>query len=502
MSKTLVLQNSLSRKKEEFIPLEKGYVGMYVCGPTVYSNVHLGNIRTFVSFDMIYRHLIYLGYQVRYVRNVTDVGHLTGDSDDGDDKISERARLEKIEPMEVVQKYTLHFHEMARIFNMLPPSIEPRATGHIIEQIEMVEAIIDNGFGYVSNGSVYFDTAAFMKKYDNYGKLSGRIVEDLLVESRDNLKKQNEKKNPSDFAIWMKAGDNHLMKWNSPWSIGFPGWHLECSAMSTKYLGKTFDIHGGGNDLKFPHHENEIAQSIGSCGCSPAKYWLHTNMLLLNGKKMSKSDGNTVTAKQLFDGTSEHATKPYTPMVIRFFMLQAHYGSTLDMSDNALQGAEKGYQRLMEANRTLQKIDHHYSGPVSAVNEQILTGVKAVIEEMNDDFNSPKAMARLFELVPIINSYHAGKEEFKQVSDKAIEGLKKCFTDVLFDIFGLVDEMASVQESASGEKMSGVMELVLDLRQNARTNKDWPTSDKIRDALNALEIVVKDEKEGSSWTTK
>ena len=501
MSKVLRLQNSLSRQKEDFVPLEEGYVGMYVCGPTVYSNVHLGNIRTFVSFDMIFRYLKYLGYKVRYVRNVTDVGHLTGDSDDGDDKISERARLEKIEPMEVVQKYTLHFHEMARIFNMQPPSIEPRATGHIIEQIEMVKAIIDNGFGYEKNGSVYFDTGAFMKKHDDYGKLSGRIVEELLSESRE-LKNQSEKKNPSDFAIWMKADETHLMKWKSPWSIGFPGWHLECSAMSTKYLGQTFDIHGGGNDLKFPHHENEIAQSIGSCGCSPAKYWLHTNMLLLNGKKMSKSDGNTVTAKQLFEGTSEHVTKSYSPMVIRFFMLQAHYGSTLDMSDKALQAAEKGYQRLMEANRVLQKIEHSYTGEVSTVNDQILNGTQAVIEEMNDDFNSPKAMARLFELVPVINSYASGKEEFLKVSNEAIEALKKCFNDVLFEIFGLRDELSSGESGASVGKLSGVMDLVLDLRQSARANKDWPTSDKIRDVLKELEIVVKDGKDGSTWTIK
>tara|TARA_Y100000385_G_C13099704_1_gene643724 strand:- start:1743 stop:3248 length:1506 start_codon:yes stop_codon:yes gene_type:complete len=501
MSKALVLQNSLSRKKEEFVPIEEGYIGMYVCGPTVYSNVHLGNIRTFVSFDMIFRHLKYLGYKVRYVRNVTDVGHLTGDSDDGDDKISERARLEKIEPMEVVQKYTNHFHDMARIFNMLPPSIEPRATGHIIEQIEMVQAIINNGFGYEKNGSVYFDTAAFMVQHDDYGKLSGRIVEDLLVESRD-LKNQSDKKNPSDFAIWMKADDTHLMKWDSPWSIGFPGWHLECSAMSTKYLGETFDIHGGGNDLKFPHHENEIAQSISSCGCSPAKYWLHTNMLLLNGKKMSKSDGNTVTAKQLFEGTSEHVTKSYSPMVIRFFMLQAHYGSTLDMSDTALQAAEKGYQRLMEANRVLQKIEHNYTGTYSSINDQIENGIKSVFEEMNDDFNSPKALARLFELVPVINSYADGKEEFMQVSQEAMNSLKKCFSDILFDVFGLKDELSSGENGINTNKLSGVMDLVLDLRQSARENKDWPASDKIRDTLSELEIVVKDGKEGSSWTIK
>lgn len=500
MSNNITLYNSLSRQKEVFTPLEEGFIGMYVCGPTVYSNVHLGNIRTFTSFDLIFRYLQYKGYKVRYVRNVTDVGHLTGDSDDGEDKISVKARQERIEPMEVVQKYTLHFHEMAKVFNLLPPSIEPRATGHIIEQIEMVQTIINNGFGYEKNGSVYFDTAAFMAKYDDYGKLSGRIVEDLLVETRDNLKNQSEKKNPSDFAIWMKADDSHLMKWNSPWSVGFPGWHLECSAMSTKYLGENFDIHGGGNDLKFPHHENEIAQGVASCGCSPAKYWLHTNMLLLNGKKMSKSDGNTVTAKQLFDGSSEHVTKAYSPMVIRFFILQAHYRSTLDMSDTALQAAEKGYQRLMEAYRTLQTLEP--SGTESNINTKIQEGIKAVFAEMDDDFNSPKALARMFELVPIINSSAAGKEEFKNISSTSLDQLKECFSTILFDIFGLKDELAGGDQNKTGDKLSGVMELVLDLRQSARANKDWPTSDKIRDTLSALEIVVKDGKEGSSWTLK
>ena len=498
----LSVYNSLSRKKEEFVPLEKGFVGMYVCGPTVYSNVHLGNIRTFTSFDLIYRYLKYIGYKVRYVRNVTDVGHLTGDSDIGEDKISAKARQERIEPMEVAQKYTLHFHEIVSLFNLLPPSIEPRATGHIIEQIEMVQAILDNGFAYVKNGSVYFDTDSFMKKHDDYGKLSGRIVEDLLAETRSELKNQQEKKNTSDFAIWIKADDTHLMKWNSPWSVGFPGWHLECSAMSTKYLGETFDIHGGGTDLKFPHHENEIAQSISSCGYSPAKYWFHTNMLLLNGKKMSKSDGNTITAQQLFEGNSEHVTKAYSAMTIRFFMLQAHYRSTLDMSDTALQAAEKGYQRLMEANRILQKIEHKEPSQTSDYEERILEGIKSVFDEMDDDFNSPKALARLFELVPIINSYVDCKEEFMAITTSTIDSLRKCFSEVLFDIFGLQDELESTGNNKTTDKLSGVMGLVLDLRQNARANKDWPVSDKIRDALSDLEIVVKDGKEGSKWSVK
>lgn len=498
----LVIYNSLSRQKEIFEPITEGFIGMYVCGPTVYSDVHLGNIRTFASFDLIYRHLLYLGYKVRYVRNITDVGHLTGDSDEGEDKMSKAARLERIEPMEIAQKYSNHFHEMMAVFNALRPSIEPRATGHIIEQIEMVKAIIDNGFGYESNGSVYFDTQAFMKKHEDYGKLSGRIVDDLLVETRDDLKNQDEKKNPSDFAIWMKSDASHLMKWPSPWSEGFPGWHLECSAMSTKYLGTYFDIHGGGNDLKFPHHENEIAQNVGACGCSPAKYWLHTNMLLLNGKKMSKSDGNTLTAKQLFEGDSVHVSKSYSPMVVRFFMLQAHYRSTLDMSDTALLAAEKGYQRLMEANRLLQNFKHQAPKELSGVDQRIKEGVASVFSELNDDFNSPKALARMFELVPVVNSYAAGKEEFLAISEESLEALKKCFSDVLFNILGLKDEYDEGGNKKVVSQLSEVMSLVLDLRQQARENKDWGTSDQIRDGLTTAGILVKDSKEGSTWSFK
>lgn len=496
----LSLYNSLSREKELFVPIEEGFIGMYVCGPTVYSDVHLGNIRTFTSFDLIYRYLLHLGYDIRYVRNITDVGHLVGDSDEGEDKISQKARQEKIEPMEVVQKYTNDFQNMMRTFNILPPSIEPRATGHIIEQIEMIQAIIDNRFAYECNGSVYFDTQAFMKKHDDYGKLSGRVIEELISESRDDLKKQDEKKCPSHFAIWIKADDSHLMKWNSQWSEGFPGWHLECSAMSTKYLGEKFDIHGGGNDLKFPHHENEIAQSIAACGCGPAKYWLHTNMLLLNGKKMSKSDGNTVTARQLFEGKSDHVTKAYSPMAVRFFMLQAHYGSELNMSDKALQGAEKGYQRLIEANRILQKIDRQPSASISSIDGDIIEGIDAVFRELDDDFNSPKALARMFELVPIVNNYASGKAEFLSISEATFEKLKKCFSDVLFDIFGLKDELESGGNDKITEGLAGVMELVLELRQNARANKDWTTSDKIRDALAEANILVKDGKDGSTWS--
>ena len=493
----LAVFNSLSKEKETFRSINEGLVGMYVCGPTVYSDVHLGNIRTFMSFDIIFRYLKHLGYKVRYVRNITDVGHLVGDADEGEDKIAARAKLENLEPMEVVQKYSNGFQQMMRIFNIQQPSIEPRATGHIIEQIEMIEEIIKNGYGYEKNGSVYFDTLKFSEERGTYGQLSGRILEDLLQETRD-LKNQQEKKNSADFAIWMKADDRHLMKWNSPWSVGFPGWHLECSAMSTKYLGTHFDIHGGGNDLKFPHHENEVAQNEAACGCSPAKYWLHANMLLMNGRKMSKSDGNTISAEGLFSGESEHVEKAYSPMVVRFFMLQAHYRSTLDLSNEALLAAEKGYKKLMDANRYLQDITHSYDEDVSEVDGKILALVEATFDELNDDFNTPKALARLFELVPIVNSYKDDKEGFRQIAGATIDILKKCFEDVLFSILGLSDEQATTGTSA-GESLEGIMQLIIELRQEARTNKDWGTADKIRDTLAAQKIIIKDGKEGTTW---
>ena len=493
----LKLYNSLSKEKESFQPINEGAVGMYVCGPTVYSDVHLGNIRTFMSFDVIYRYLKYLGYKVRYVRNITDVGHLVGDLDEGEDKIAKRAKLENIEPMEVVQKYTNGFHDMMRTFNISNPSIEPTATGHIMEQIQMVQDIIDNGYGYVENGSVYFDTMKFHKDHNTYGNLSGRILEDLLSETRD-LKNQSEKRNPADFAIWMKADDRHLMKWSSQWSVGFPGWHLECSAMSTKYLGKHFDIHGGGNDLKFPHHENEVAQNMGACGCAPAKYWLHANMLLMNGRKMSKSDGNTISAYDLFSGQSEHVSKGYSPMAVRFFMLMAHYRSTLDLSDKALEAAEKGYKKLMDAHRYLQQLKHDPTVTVSDVDEKIKGLVGQVFEELDDDFNTPKALARLFELVPIVNSYRDNKPGFRDVTQERLDALKKCFQDVLINIMGLNDEL-STEGDGHGEALDGVMKLVIDLRQTARANKDWATADKIRDDLAAHNLVIKDGKEGTTW---
>lgn len=492
----LYIYNSLSREKELFSPLIPGKIGMYVCGPTVYNDVHLGNCRTFISFDIIYRYLKALGYQVRYVRNITDVGHLL---DDGEDRMSKGARLDNLEPMEVAQKYTLGFHKMMEIFNTLPPSIEPRATGHIPEQIEMVQQILNNGYAYISNGSVYFDTVKFSADTKIYGKLSGRVIEELMAESRDNLKNQDEKKHPSDFAIWMKASDEHLMRWNSPWSVGFPGWHLECSAMSTKYLGEQFDIHGGGNDLKFPHHENEIAQNMGACHCQPARWWMHTNMLLLNGKKMSKSDGNTISPAELFSGNSPHVSKGYHPMVVRFFMLQSHYRSPNDLTDEALLAAEKGYYRLMEAWKILQNWDKADGAPGnSPLDTEIKQTIQQTFNDMDDDFNVPKALSRIFDIVPKINSLKTGQIDSREISPEGLQLLKDHMQLFLFDIFGLKYEDKSSDQKS--HLLEGLMDLILELRQNARNNKDWTTSDKIREHLSKLKIQIKDEKEGSSWS--
>lgn len=501
MENTLKIYNSLSREKEVFTPLNEGRIGMYVCGPTVYSDVHLGNCRTFTSFDVIYRYLMYAGYKVRYVRNITDVGHLEGDSDEvgTEDKISKKARLESLEPMEIAQKYANGFHDMMRIFNTLPPSIEPRATGHIPEQIKMVQDIIDNGYAYVVNGSVYFDTLKFIEETKAYGQLSGRKVDDLLAESRDDLKNQSEKRHPADFAIWMKAAPSHLMRWASPWSEGFPGWHLECSAMSTKYLGETFDIHGGGNDLKFPHHENEIAQNMGSCNCSGARYWMHANMLLMNGRKMSKSDGNTITPRQLFTGDSPHISKGYSPMVVKFFMLQSHYRSTLDLTDEALQAAEKGYKRLMEGNKLLQEMAHPGQGKPGPLDEALNKLVDQVHTEMDDDFNTPKALAVLFDIVTKVNSLHAGHLKLTDLTEATLDRLKQTMSSFVDDIFALEDEGVA-GENNGDSPMDGLMELIIDIRSEARANKDWGTSDKIRDALQEIGIVLKDSKEGTSWT--
>jgi cysteinyl-tRNA synthetase len=489
----LTIYNSLTGQKEEFKPIHEGRVGMYVCGPTVYNDVHLGNCRTFVNFDVIYRYLLHCGYKVRYVRNITDVGHLL---DDGEDRMAKGARLEQLEPMEVAQKYSNGFHDMMAIFNSLKPSIEPRATGHIPEQIEMVQEIIDNGYGYEKNGSVYFDVLKFAQKTGVYGKLSGRIIEDLMNETRE-LKKQDEKNHPADFAIWMKASPEHLMHWKSPWSVGFPGWHLECSAMSTKYLGKTFDIHGGGGDLKFPHHENEVAQNFGACGCQPANYWMHANMLLLYGKKMSKSDGNTISPPELFAGNSAHISKGYSPMVVRFFFLQAHYRSTLDITDEALQAAEKGYKRLMEAHKILQLLTTDGKNAANSDQEKEVNElINGAFEDMSEDFNAPKAMSRLFELASKINAFKGGQLNISEITEGSLERLKKTFNDFIFNILGFKDEATS---DSGSQALEGVMQLVIDLRAQARSNKDFATSDKIRDGLKDAGIQLKDSKEGTSW---
>ncbi|MBK8196288.1 MAG: cysteine--tRNA ligase [Lewinellaceae bacterium] len=494
--RAIKLHNSLSGKKEVFQSLAPGRVGMYVCGPTVYSDVHLGNCRTFVSFDIIYRYLMHSGYKVRYVRNITDVGHLL---DDGEDRMSKGARLSQLEPMEVAQKYTVGFHDIMRIFNTLPPSIEPRATGHIPEQVEMVQAILDRGYAYEKNGSVYFDVIKFARENPAvYGQLSGRVIDELLAESRENLKHQDEKNHPADFAIWIKASEEHIMRWNSPWSIGFPGWHLECSAMSTKYLGKTFDIHGGGGDLKFPHHENEVAQNHGSCGCQPANYWLHANMLLLNGRKMSKSEGNTISPAELFSGDSPFISKGYSPMVVKFFMLMAHYRSTLDITDEALQAAEKGFRKLMETNKLLQATSisaRDFDGSESDTDRAILALIDDGYKGMDDDFNTAIALASLNEIGGYVNKLVNKQLAEGDIAPWVLERMKTAFTNFIYDIFGLQDESAGAADGT----VEGLMRLVLDIRANAREQKDWTTSDKIRDALTEVGIQVKDGKEGVSW---
>jgi cysteinyl-tRNA synthetase len=495
--RNLQIYNSLSGKKETFEPLHIDHVGMYVCGPTVYNDVHLGNCRTFTSFDVIYRYLLHCGLKVRYVRNITDVGHLT---DDGEDRMAKGAKIAQLEPMEVAQRYTVGFHDMMRVFNNLTPSIEPRATGHIPEQIEMVQEILNRGLAYEQNGSVYFNVPKFAESFPGvYGSVSGRVLDDLYQETRT-LKNQDEKAHPADFAIWMKARPEDIMVWKSPWSVGFPGWHLECSAMSTKYLGSNFDIHGGGNDLKFPHHENEIAQNHGACGCHPANYWLHANMLLLNGKKMSKSDGNTITPVQLFTGESSFVSKGYSPMVVRFFMLQAHYRSTLDITDEGLLAAEKGYRKLMEFNKLLQSIP---SSAITATAETdtdraILDCIQNAFEGMNDDFNTAIALAALNDLSSYINKLANQQLAPSEISPWVLERAKVAVNDLIANVFGLLDDTSG--GGKEDNTIEGLMNLILELRASARANKDWPTSDKIRDALTEIGVTVKDGKEGASWS--
>ncbi len=487
-TQTLKIYNSLSSKKETFKPINEGYIGMYVCGPTVYSNVHLGNVRTFMSFDMIFRYFKHLGYKVRYVRNITDAGHLENDADEGEDRIAKKARLEQIEPMEVVQMYTVDFHNTLNKFNFLPPSIEPTATGHIIEQIEIIKTILKEGLAYEINGSVYFDVLKF-NETNKYGKLSGRNVEDLIHNTRA-LDGQSDKKNPQDFALWKKAEPKHIMRWPSPWSDGFPGWHLECTAMSTKYLGEQFDIHGGGMDLKFPHHECEIAQAEACNGHSPVNTWMHANMLTLNGQKMAKSTGNYILPNDFFTGKSEHLSKSFIASVVRFFMLQANYRSILDFSNDALLASEKGFNKLMEAINLLPKLE------VSDTSDFDVEAWKATCyNAMNDDFNTPILIAELFTAVKLINQVKDGKAKITQLD---LETLADTMNAFVFDVLGL-QNVANTNEGS--EKLSDTVELLIKMRAEARANKDFALSDKIRDELMAVGIQLKDGKDGTTFST-
>lgn len=488
MSKEIQIYNTLTRQKEVFNPIVENHVGMYVCGPTVYGDPHLGHARPAITFDIVFRYLKHSGYKVRYVRNITDAGHLENDADEGEDKIAKKAKLEQLEPMEIVQFYTISYHKAMKDLNCLPPSIEPTVTGHIIEQIEMVKQILKNGFAYEVNGTVYLDVNKYNEKYP-YGTLSGRNLEDTLEGTRT-LDGQSEKKSPVDFAIWIKANPEHIMRWPSPWGEGFPGWHIECSAMSKKYLGETFDIHGGGMDLVFPHHEAEIAQSNASNGCNPANYWMHNNMITVDGKKMGKSLGNFINLEEFFNGSHEKLERAYAPMTIRFFILQAHYRSTVDFGNEALQAAEKGFTKLMNAMERLGDISASDTSTynVNALQEKCYTAI-------NDDFNTPILIAHLFDGVRIINSVKDGKESLN-ASD--LEQLKTIFNTFFTDILGFI----SHKESGGNDLTNEVMELVLQLRGNAKKSKDFDTADLIRDELDKVGIQIKDGREGSSWEVK
>ena len=505
--KDLFLTNTLSHRKELFKPIHPGHVGMYVCGPTVYGDAHLGHARPGVTYDVLAKLLRHLGYKVRYVRNITDVGHLEHDADEGEDKIAKKARLEQLEPMEVVQSYTLRYHEAMRQLNVAPPSIEPRASGHILEQIETVKTILDTGYAYVSNGSIYFDVEKYNKDH-HYGILSGRTLDDTLEGTRT-LDGQSDKKAPYDFALWKKAEPQHIMRWNSPWGEGFPGWHLECSVMGAKYLGNEFDIHGGGMDLMFPHHECEIAQNVASRGTQGVHYWVHNNMITINGQKMGKSLGNFITLPQLFAGDHPKLEQAYSPMTVRFFILQAHYRGTLDFSNEALQAAEKGLKRILQAAKDLYAMAGR-KAPVLVYGEQSEAvapdtckadnpEVKAIFEgvydALCDDLNTPMALSQLFDAVRLINS---AKDKTIKLSTADLETLCQLFDDIVFGVLGLKDEAG--ESGKSGKVISGLMGMVLETRATAKANKDWATSDKIRDLLKELGIAVKDTKDGAEWT--
>ena len=503
----LYLTNTLSHSKELFKPVNPGHVGMYVCGPTVYGDAHLGHARPGVTYDVLFKLLRHLGYKVRYVRNITDVGHLEHDADEGEDKIAKKARLEQLEPMEVVQAYTLRYHEAMRQLNVAPPSIEPRASGHIVEQIEAVKKILAAGYAYESNGSIYFDVQKYNEDH-HYGILSGRNLDDTLEGTRS-LDGQSDKRAPFDFALWKKAEPEHIMHWPSPWSEGFPGWHLECSVMGEKYLGEEFDIHGGGMDLMFPHHECEIAQNVAERGTQGVHYWVHNNMITINGQKMGKSLGNFITLPELFSGSHPKLSQPYSPMTIRFFILQAHYRGTLDFSGEALQAAEKGYKRVMQAARDLSalagvKFETLPYGELpqgvapeacTASSPEVRAVWEGVYDALCDDMNTPVALAQIFEAVRIINSAKAGSVK---LSAEDLATLVQLFSDIVFGVLGLVDEESA--EGATGAVVDGLMQMVLEERAKAREAKDWAASDHIRDSLKALGISVKDTKDGVEWT--
>ncbi|WP_396179076.1 cysteine--tRNA ligase [Flavobacterium sp.] len=487
-NQSLKIYNSLSGEKEVFTPIHEGTIGMYVCGPTVYSNVHLGNVRTFMSFDVIYRYLLHLDFKVRYVRNITDAGHLTDDGNVENDRFVKQSRLEKLEPMEIVQKYSVDFRKVLDHFNFLPPTIEPTATGHIIEQIELTEKLISLGFAYESSGSVYFDVAAYNAKGLNYGELSNRNIDELIANTRD-LDGQSEKKNPQDFALWKNASPAHIMRWNSPWGDGFPGWHLECTAMSTKYLGETFDIHGGGMDLKFPHHECEIAQGKACNGVTPVNYWMHTNMLTMNGLRMSKSTGNYILPMELVSGDNTFFEKPFHPNIVRFCFLQAHYRSVLDISNDAMMASEKGFNRLMEAVKNLKEIT-----PQNESTLDISRWKKDCYEAMNDDFNTPILIAHLFEGVRCINIL---KEGTAALNSEDLKIFSQTFETFIFDVLGL----QNVKDTAANtDKVEGLVNILIEMRKMARANKDFALSDQIRNQLIELGIQLKDGKEGTSFS--
>ena len=492
----LQIYNTLSRQKEYFKPLHEGHVGMYVCGPTVYGDAHLGHARPAITFDLLYRYLMHLGYKVRYVRNITDVGHLEHDADEGEDKIAKKARLEQLEPMEVVQYFTNRYHHDMELLNVLPPSIEPHASGHIIEQIAFVQKIMDKGYAYVSNGSVYMDVEKYAKDYP-YGKLSGRNLEDIVTETRE-LDGQQEKKHSFDFALWKKAAPEHIMHWPSPWSEGFPGWHMECSAMGTKYLGEQFDIHGGGMDLMFPHHEAEIAQSCAALGHDSVHYWMHNNMITIAGKKMGKSYNNFITLEQFFAGNHHLLEQPFSPMTIRFFILQAHYRSTVDFSNDALVAAEKGLARLTEAYQRLMKIKASAVTELSTVNCELSTLATRCQEAMDDDLNSPIVISHLFDSARAINTVFDGKGT---ISEADLEELRAVWKTYAMDILGLQFDASSPSEGGQrGSAYKGAVDMLLNMRLEAKRNKDWATSDKIRNELTALGFTIKDTKDGFEWS--